>query len=154
MINYTVTPKSDNIGEGSRFFANPVSSKTIGIKQVAEHITSHGSVYSTADLQAVITLLTSSIRELLLLGYRVNLDDLCTFYLRLKSNGVESRDAFTDDDITDVSVGIRAGRAFKGMLADAEFKKDSTRAQKKVIFDALKQGLSLDALTAAGTADL
>ena len=141
MINYTVTSKSNNIGEGKKYYANAKSVQTLEFDDVLDHIISHGCVYSKGDFLAIISLLGAASRELLLQGNRVRLGDLGTLYSRLTTKGADSPDDYSADLITDMSVGFLPGEAFKGMRKEATFVRDYPQGQIDAVFQARKEGL-------------
>ena len=74
------------------------------IEKFAKHITSHGSVYSRADISAILYMAVDCMREMLLEGKKVRLGDLGDFSVLLTSKGAEDADKFTAQNITDVKV--------------------------------------------------
>ncbi len=63
------------------------------IEKFAKHITSHGSVYSRADISAILYIAVDCMREMLLEGKKIRLGDLGDFSLLLTSKGAEGDDA-------------------------------------------------------------
>ncbi len=68
------------------------------------YITSHGSVYSRADISAILYIAVDCMREMLLEGKKIRLGDLGDFSLLLTSKGAEDADKFTAQNITGVKV--------------------------------------------------
>ena len=66
------------------------------IEKFAKHITSHGSVYSRADISAILYIAVDCMREMLLEGKKIRLGDLGDFSLLLTSKGAEDADKFID----------------------------------------------------------
>ena len=60
------------------------------IEKFAKHITSHGSVYSRADISAILYIAVDCMREMLLEGKKIRLGDLGDFSLLLTSKGAEN----------------------------------------------------------------
>ena len=65
------------------------------IEKFAKHITSHGSVYSRADISAILYIAVDCMREMLLEGKKIRLGDLGDFSLLLTSKGAEDADKLT-----------------------------------------------------------
>ena len=89
------------------------------IEKFAKHITSHGSVYSRADISAILYMAVDCMREQLLEGKKIRLGDLGDFSVLLTSKGAEDADKFTAQNI--VKVQWEPGQQFKNLLDDAEF---------------------------------
>ena len=89
------------------------------IEKFAKHITSHGSVYSRADISAILYIAVDCMREMLLEGKKIRLGDLGDFSLLLTSKGAEDADKFTAQNITGVKVQWEPGQEFKNLRDDA-----------------------------------
>ena len=85
------------------------------IEKFAKHITSHGSVYSRADISAILYMAVDCMREMLLEGKKVRLGDLGDFSVLLSSKGAEDPDKFTAQNITDVKVQWKPGAAVQDL---------------------------------------
>ena len=86
------------------------------IEKFAKHITSHGSVYSRADISAILYIAVDCMREMLLEGKKIRLGDLGDFSLLLTSKGAEDADKFTAQNITGVKVQWEPGPEFTRTL--------------------------------------
>ena len=85
--------------EKKNAFAVSQYSDVMIIEKFAKHISSHGSVYSRADISAILYMTVDCMREQLLEGKKIRLGDLGDFSILLSSKGAE----------------------FKNLIADAEF---------------------------------
>ena len=110
------------------------------IEKIAKHITSHGSVYSRADISAILYMAVDCMREMLLEGKKIRLGDLGDFSLLLGSKGAESADKFTAQNITQVKVQWEPGKEFKNLLDDAEFNLVASRSAQAAVLKAIKEG--------------
>ena len=110
------------------------------IEKFAKHITSHGSVYSRADISAILYIAVDCMREMLLEGKKIRLGDLGDFSLLLTSKGAEDADKFTAQNITGVKVQWEPGQEFKNLRDDAEFNLVASRSAQAAA--ALRQPLS------------
>jgi predicted histone-like DNA-binding protein len=117
-IRYTVPgePESEN-----KTFPVAQYAQNLDMKAMAQHMASHGSKYNKGDIMAVATQLVDCIREQLLLGNRVNLGDLGTFYVSLKSEGADNAETFSTSLIKDVNVRWRPSSQFKSLINEATF---------------------------------
>ena len=110
------------------------------IEKFAKHITSHGSVYSRADISAILYMAVDCMREMLLEGKKVRLGDLGDFSVLLTSKGAEDPDKFTAQNITDVKVQWEPGQQFKTLRDEAEFNLVASRSAQAAVLKAIKEG--------------
>ena len=110
------------------------------IEKFAKHITSHGSVYSRADISAILYMAVDCMREMLLEGKKIRLGDLGDFSILLASKGAETADKFTAQNITNVKVQWEPGQQFKNLLDDAEFNLVASRSAQAAVLKAIREG--------------
>ena len=121
------------------------------IEKFAKHITSHGSVYSRADISAILYMAVDCMREMLLEGKKVRLGDLGDFSVLLTSKGAEDADKFTAQNITDVKVQWEPGQQFKTLRDEAEFNLVASRSAQAAVLKAIKEGKTCVDLNAPTT---
>ena len=126
--------------EKQNAFAISQYTDVITIEKFAKHITSHGSVYSRADISAILYMAVDCMREMLLEGKKIRLGDLGDFSLLLGSKGAETADKFTAQNITQVKVQWEPGKEFKNLLDDAEFNLVASRSAQAAVLKAIKEG--------------
>ena len=68
-----------------KWFAKNVVEETINLDALAEHMSNHNSPYSKGVIKGVLTDMISCIKELLLEGKNVKIDDLAIFSLGIKN---------------------------------------------------------------------
>ena len=120
------------------------------IEKFAKHITSHGSVYSRADISAILYIAVDCMREMLLEGKKIRLGDLGDFSLLLTSKGAEDADKFTSQNITGVKVQWEPGQEFKNLRDDAEFNLVASRSAQAAVIKAIKEGRAVCSLCGPG----
>ena len=123
--------------EKQNAFAISQYTDVMTIEKFAKHITSHGSVYSRADISAILYMAVDCMREMLLEGKKIRLGD---FSLLLASKGAETADKFTAQNITNVKVQWEPGQQFKNLLDDAEFNLVASRSAQAAVIKAIKEG--------------
>ena len=126
--------------EKKNAFATSQYSDIMNIEKFSKHISSHGSVYSRADISAILYMTVDCMREQLLEGKKIRLGDLGDFSIVLSSKGAEDADKFTAQNITDVKVLWEPGSEFKNLLADAEFNLVASRSAQAAVIKAIKAG--------------
>ena len=128
--------------EKQNAFAISQYTDVMTIEKFAKHITSHGSVYSRADISAILYMAVDCMREMLLEGKKIRLGDLGDFSVLLSSKGAESADKFTAQNINQVKVQWEPGKEFKNLLDDAEFNLVASRSAQAAVLKAIKDGKS------------
>lgn len=110
------------------------------IDKFARHIASHGSVYSRADISAILLMAVDCMREQLLEGKKIRMGDLGDFSVLLSSKGAETADKFTAQNITGVKVVWECGPQFRNLLDDAEFNLVAPRSAQAAVIKAIRMG--------------
>ena len=128
--------------EKQNAFAISQYTDVMTIEKFAKHITSHGSVYSRADISAILYMAVDCMREMLLEGKKIRLGDLGDFSVLLSSKGAETADKFTAQNITQVKVQWEPGKEFKNLIDDAEFNLVASRSAQAAVLKAIKEGKS------------
>ena len=123
------------------------------IEKFAKHISTHGCVYSRADISAILYMAVDCMREQLLEGKKIRLGDLGDFSVSLTSKGAETAKAFTAQNITGVNVVWDCGQEFKNLLADAEFNLVASRSAQAAVPKAVKAGETVVDLNAKTEGD-
>ena len=118
-------------------------SDVMDIEKFARHISTHGCVYSRADISAILYLAVDCMREQLLEGKKIRLGDLGDFSVALTSKGADSADKFTAQHFTAVNVVWDCGTEFKNLLDDAEFNLVASRSAQAKVLKAIKAGESI-----------
>ena len=121
------------------------------IEKFAKHISTHGCVYSRADISAILYMAVDCMREQLLEGKKIRLGDLGDFSVSLASKGAESADKFSAQNITGVNVVWDCGQEFKNLLADAEFNLVASRSAQAAVIKAIKAGETVVDLNATSS---
>ena len=94
-----------------KWFAKNVVEETINLDDLAEHMSNHNSPYSKGVIKGLLTDMISCIKELLLEGKNVKIDDLAIFSLGIKNKkgGATSEDEFNvSKNIDGVKLRARA----------------------------------------------
>lgn len=151
------TPKQADVElvntEVQKTFAVAQYSEVMTIEKFAKHISSHGCVYSRADISAILYMAVDFMREQLLEGKKIRLGDLGDFAVSLSSKGAADASTFTAQNITDVKVFWEPGAQFKNLITDAEFNLVASRAAQAKVLKALRAGESKVDLEGADNGD-
>ena len=114
----------------------------VDINELAEHIAEHNSVFSKGTIVGILTELSVCMRELILQGYKVKLGDIGTFAPAITSEGAESKEKFSAQNIKAMSINFNTGKAFENLRRDAEFEKTTTRKAQAAALKAENEGLT------------
>ena len=110
------------------WFAYPVIEETVDLDALSEHMSNHNSPYSKGVIKGLLTDMISCIKELLLEGKNVKIDDLAIFSLGIKNSkgGSNSEEDFSvTKNINGVKLRARATGTLlaKSLNLDATLKK-------------------------------
>lgn len=154
MINYSISLRANPSDKDAppKAYANAQYSEIMSLEKFAEHISTHGSKYNRADIQAVLIQAVDCMREQLLAGQRIQLGDLGTFSIHISSTGAESLEAYNPAiHVEDLNVRWKPGNRFLSLLKDAVFNLVPTRKAAKLVVKALKAGKTTVDLTGGDT---
>ena len=89
MINYSISLRANPSDQDApkKAYANAQYSEIMTLDKFAEHISTHGSKYNRADIQAVLIQAVDCMREQLLAGQRIQMGDLGTFSIHIQQHG-------------------------------------------------------------------
>lgn len=127
-LRYTVPgePKSDN-----KTYAVAQVSEKLDLPAIAKHMAGHDNKYNKGDIMAVVTQLSSCIKEQLLLGNKVDLGDLGSFAVTLASDGADNAEAFSTSMIKRVRVRWYPSKALNSLINEASFQFVGTRESQQ-----------------------
>ena len=101
-----------------KWLARAVADETLDTRALAEHMAKHNTPYSQGAIHGVLKDMTSCIKELLLDGKNVKLDDLAIFSVGIVSKkGATSAAAFT---LADNVKGLKLCARATGELSNAQ----------------------------------
>lgn len=136
---------------GNKTFPVAQYATNMDLNALAQHMTSHSSKYNKGDVLAVATQLVDCIREQLLLGNRVSLGDLGTFYVSLKARSANNAEEFTTSNIQRVNVRWAPSERFKNLENEATYTFVGSREAQAEARKAELDALNKDATVQPGT---
>ena len=98
MIRYVLRQNSNELSKVfGKFFAFPVIEETVDLAGLSEHMSSHNTPFSKGVIKGLLTDMVNCIKELLLEGKNVKIDDLAIFSIGIKNakGGADSEEDFT-----------------------------------------------------------
>ena len=94
-IKYRIYKNNSSAGLKDKYYARAFHDETIGLEELAEHMSNHNTPYSKGTIHGVLKDMVACVRELLLDSKKVKLDDLAIFSLGLTSRPADSPADFT-----------------------------------------------------------
>ena len=79
--------KNSESASYGKYYAYPVIEETITLDGLAEHMSNHNTPFSKGAIKGTLTDMVNCIKELLLEGKNVKIDDLAIFSLGIKNRG-------------------------------------------------------------------
>ena len=144
MINYSIVMRRKNVADKESeklAYATAQYNSVMTIDKFAAHIASHGSVYSRADIAAVLTLAVDCLYEQLLAGQKIELGDLGAFCISLNCKGADSAEEFNPaTHIKRVKARWEMGDKFLNLTDEAVFHLVANRKQQAAVLKAVKAG--------------
>ena len=154
MVNYSITMrrKPGDEGEDKKAYGAIQCNGVMDIGKFAEHIASHGCVYSRADIAAILTLAVDCLKEQLLLGKKIQLGDLGNFYLSMTCKGALTAEDFNPAiHVKKVYPNWERGSLFSNLKEEVEFNLVASRQAQKALLKAIKAGETTVDLSADGS---
>ena len=104
------------------WYARPVIEETYDTERLAKHMANHNTPYSAGVVKGVLTDMISCIKELILDGKNVKLDDLAIFSVGIVSKIVARKGAASAADFTlaDNVKGLKLRARATGELSNAQ----------------------------------
>ncbi len=123
-VNYKPVPKGNpgNPQAPKKYYAQVVTSGELSLRQVATMVSEVATVKS-ADTLAVIEGLLNVIPMALADGKIIRLGDFGSFSVSVNSEGAETPDKLTKDQINKLNVKFRPGKEFNKAIAEFEYHK-------------------------------
>lgn len=140
-LNYSITMMGNpiNQGEPKKAYAKSQISEELTLKELSRLVASQTTV-SRADVSAVLISTVDNLFDGLRAGKQVDFGELGKFRLQITSNGAESAEKFTANNITGINIQFVPGEDLKNLFAGMEFAPVPTRAAMKAVLKAQKAG--------------
>ncbi len=122
--------------QAGKLYARVSYKQAMNIQDMAHHMAEHNTIFSEGSILGVITDFVKCVREMVLRGNTVKLDNLAIFKATVEANGLETLyDAATDKTATasigTLKAGEKTGPAVKVIKLLAQSTGDFTREELK-----------------------
>ena len=139
MISYILRKNTNEESKVfGKYFAFPVISETVELSTLAEHMAKHNTPFSKGVIAGLLIDMVECVKELLLQGKNVKIDDLAIFSIGIRNTkgGAESEEKFiVTKNIAGVKLRSRATGSLtpKALMLDASLKRVTTLAPGQTI---------------------
>lgn len=150
MIEYDLKKNNNKKNEKAygKYYAKPHVIETIDLEALAEQMHTFNSPFSAGTIQGILTDAVVHIKELLLAGKNVKLDNLAIFYIGIKNKeGAATEDDFSVlKNVLGVRMRARATGDFRfvNLNLDANLKRHAPKKKKKNASDDGGDGTTTD----------
>lgn len=141
-IPYSIAGRESQFArvQGVKYYATIQSNGTVNLSQLAEHMVEHGWKYDEGDILAILTNCVNCVKEMLLMGYKVEFGKLGTFANSIKSTGADSASNFSANNITRLRARFTPGEDLKNYVEAAQFEYVPIRKNQALLLSAEKGG--------------
>ena len=156
----TETSESEQAG---KLYARVSYKQTLGVQEMAHHMAEHNTMFSEGSITGILIDFVKCVREMVLMGNTVKIDNLAIFKATVEANGLETMyDASTDKvalaTIGNLAEGAKTGPAVKviKLLAQStgEFTRDELKKDAKLSWtDKTKAEIAAAKTAATGSAE-
>ena len=121
-------------------YAKNQVSEIWSLEKFSKHIADHNGVYSRGTVKGVISDMCECLVEQLLNGIKIQMGELGTFGISISSEGAESIDKFSANNIKAVNILFAPGDDFENLIGRAEFNPVASRKAQTATLKAEKAG--------------
>ena len=107
-----------------KWYAQVKALETLNTRKLAQHISEHGSIYTSDVVFGVLEKFRSCLVEMLLNSKKVKIDGLGTFYCTIESTGANSKDKYnTHEHVKGLHIRFLPGQEEEMNLSSRQFLK-------------------------------
>ena len=107
-----------------KWYAQVKNLETLNTRKLAQHISEHGSIYTSDVVFGVLEKFRSCLVEMLLNSKKVKIDGLGTFYCTIESTGANSKDKYnTQEHVKGLHIRFLPGQEEEMNLSSRQFLK-------------------------------
>ena len=129
----TETSESEQAG---KYYARVSYKQTMGVQDMAHHMAEHNTMFSEGSITGILIDFVKCVREMVLMGNTVKIDNLAIFKATVEANGLETLYDAEQDKVAQASIGnladgAKTGPAVKVIKLLAQSTGDFTREELK-----------------------
>ena len=128
--------ESSETEQAGKYYARVSYKQTMGVPEMAHHMAEHNTMFSEGSITGILIDFVKCVREQLLMGNTVKIDNLAIFKATVEANGLETLYDAEQDKVASASLGTLAegqktGPAVKVIKLLAQSTGDFTREELK-----------------------
>ena len=130
-----VTESSETETAG-KYYARVSYKQTMGVQEMAHHMAGHNTMFSEGSITGILIDFVKCVREMVLMGNTVKIDNLAIFKASVEANALETLYDAEQDKVASASIGTlpegaKTGAAVKVIKLLAQSTGDFTRDELK-----------------------
>ena len=130
-----VTENSESEQAG-KYYARVSYKQTMGVQEMAHHMAEHNTMFSEGSITGILIDFVKCVREMVLMGNTVKIDNLAIFKATVEANALETLYDAEQDKVASASIGTlpegaKTGAAVKVIKLLAQSTGDFTRDELK-----------------------
>ena len=130
-----VTENSESEQAG-KYYARVSYKQTMGVQEMAHHMAEHNTMFSEGSITGILIDFVKCVREMVLMGNTVKIDNLAIFKATVEANALETLYDAEQDKVASASIvtlpeGAKTGAAVKVIKLLAQSTGDFTRDELK-----------------------
>ena len=107
----TETSESEQAG---KLYARVSYKQTMGVQDMAHHMAEHNTMFSEGSITGILIDFVKCVREMVLMGNTVKIDNLAIFKATVEANGLETLYDAENDKVAQATIGTLAAGAKTG----------------------------------------
>ena len=128
--------ESSEIEQAGKYYARVSYKQTMGVQEMAHHMAEHNTMFSEGSITGILIDFVKCVREMVLMGNTVKIDNLAIFKATVEANGLETLYDAAQDKTAMATIGVLAegqktGAAVKVVKLLAQSTGDFTRDELK-----------------------
>ena len=128
--------ESSETEQAGKLYARVSYKQTMGVQEMAHHMAEHNTMFSEGSITGILIDFVKCVREMVLMGNTVKIDNLAIFKASVVANGLETLYDAAQDKVAQATVGTLAegaktGPAVKVIKLLAQSTGDFTRDELK-----------------------
>ena len=130
-----VTENSETEQAG-KYYARVSYKQTMGVQEMAHHMAEHNTMFSEGSITGILIDFVKCVREMVLMGNTVKIDNLAIFKATVEANGLETLYDAENDKVASATIGqlpegAKTGAAVKVVKLLAQSTGEFTRDELK-----------------------
>ena len=128
--------ESSETEQAGKYYARVSYKQTMGVQEMAHHMAEHNTMFSEGSITGILIDFVKCVREMVLMGNTVKIDNLAIFKATVEANGLEmlydaEHDKVASATIGQLAEGQKTGAAVKVIKLLAQSTGDFTRDELK-----------------------